>query len=239
MIVMPAVDLRDGACVQLVGGAYESERIRIDDPVDAALGWARLGFSELHLVDLDAATERGTNATTVDALLAERRADIQVGGGLRTREAVERILERGATRAVVGTRALDDPAWLARLAAAFPGRIVLAADTLGRQIVTNGWRNQRPRTVTDALGEIAGLPLAGVLVTAVHCEGRMEGPDLALVELVAGRASVPVQASGGITAAHDLRALARCGAAAAVVGMALYTGALDPRATAEEFGAWR
>lgn len=236
MIAIPAVDLRDGACVQLVGGAYEAERVRIADPVGVARRWCELGFRHLHVVDLDAATDRGSNAATVRALAAGADREVQVGGGLRTQAAVEQALATGAARAVVGTRALEDPAWLEQVAAAFPGRIVVAADTVERRIVTRGWQRTLARDVVQVVDELGGLPLAAILVTAVHREGRLEGPDLALVELIAARAAVPVQASGGVASVQDLRALAAVGAAAAVIGMALYTGALDGRATAEEFG---
>ena len=236
MIAIPAVDLREGACVQLVGGAYDAERIRLEHPLEAARSWARAGFGTLHVVDLDAATGRGSNEPIVRALAAEPGLTVQVGGGLRTTEAVERLLCGGAARVVIGTRAVEDPDWLEEVATRFPGRLVVAADVREDQVVTRGWAHDSALNVYDVVDALGGLPLAAILVTAVHREGRLEGPDLALLERVAARAMVPVQASGGITTTGDLRALQRCGIAAAIIGMALYTGALDGRATAEEFG---
>jgi phosphoribosylformimino-5-aminoimidazole carboxamide ribotide isomerase len=237
MIVLPAVDLRDGACVQLVGGEYADERVRLDDPLAAAREWARLGFRRLHVVDLDAATGRGSNAGVVEELVRHGGFDaVQVGGGVRDDDAVERVLDLGAAAAVVGTRGLEDPDWLAEAAARFPGALVLAADVRERRVVTRGWQRTLPRLVTDVVEELAGVPLAGILVTAVHKEGQMQGVDLRLMEDVVEAATVPVYASGGVGAVRDLRHLADRGVAGAVVGMALYTGALDARAVAEEFG---
>jgi phosphoribosylformimino-5-aminoimidazole carboxamide ribotide isomerase len=236
VIAVPAVDLRDGACVQLVGGEYADERVRLADPVGVARGWAELGFRQLHVVDLDAATGRGGNADVVRAILDLDLLDVQVGGGVREERDVERLLDLGASRVVVGTRALEEPSWLAEVAAAFPGQIMVAADVRERRVVTRGWTHTLPLTILDAVEEMNDLPLAGLLVTAVHLEGQMQGTDLALMEDVADLAHVPVYASGGVSTVHDLRALAERGVHAAVIGMALYTGALDARGVAEEFG---
>jgi phosphoribosylformimino-5-aminoimidazole carboxamide ribotide isomerase len=237
MIVIPAVDLREGACVQLVGGAYEEERVRLDDPVAVAREWARLGFRQLHVVDLDAATGRGTNAAVVEEILRDGALTVQVGGGVRSEERVEELFDLGAARVVIGTRALEEPDWIADLAARFPGSLVVAADVRGRQVVTRGWTQTLPGDVVDAVETLSELPLAALMVTAVHLEGQMQGPDYFLLEDVVEASRLPVFASGGIAGVHDLRELAERGAAAAIVGMALYTGALDPRLVAEEFDA--
>ncbi|MGH7663398.1 MAG: HisA/HisF-related TIM barrel protein [Gemmatimonadaceae bacterium] len=235
MIAIPAVDIRDGACVQLVGGSYEHERVRLDDPREVAQAWARTGFGCLHLVDLDAATARGSNTDVMRDILLDRTVTVQVGGGVRTVEQVEQLLSDGARRVVLGTKAIDDPAWLADAAADFPGRLIVAADVNGRQVVTRGWSRESGRDVLDVIHEITTLPLAGIMVTAVHVEGQMQGPDLHLIEDVVEVSLLPVHASGGVSSMDDLRALEDRGVAAAIIGMALYTGALDPRAVAEDF----
>ena len=238
MIAIPAVDVREGACVQLVGGAYAREQIRLPDPVGVTRRWVELGFRRLHLVDLDAATGRGSNATVVAAVLAEATRlgiPVQAGGGVRDDAEVERLLAAGARWVVVGTRALEEPEWLAEAAARFPDRILVAADARGRRLVTRGWRRTLGRDVVGAVGELNALPLAGLLVTAVHREGRLRGTDLPLMRAVASASRAPVIASGGITTIDELRSLAVCGVAAAVIGMAFYTGALDPCAAIEEF----
>lgn len=237
MLAMPALDLRDGHCVQLVGGDYDREEVRIDDPLDVARRWIAAGFSRLHVVDLDAATGRGDNAGPVRDLLRHAAVPVQLGGGLRDDEAVDAWLGEGADRVVVGTRGVEDPAWLAERATLHPGRIILAADVTGRQVVTRGWSSRTEREILDLVAELRGIPLAGLLVTAVHMEGRMEGIDLPLMEDVADAAAWPVIAAGGISSLDDLRNLEDRGVAAAVLGMALYTGVLDPRLVAEEFAA--
>ena len=236
MIVIPAVDLRDGACVQLVGGEYAEERVRLEDPLAVAREWARLGFRRLHVVDLDAATARGSNAATVAEIVRHGGFDVvQVGGGVRDEGGIERLLDAGASAVVVGTRGLEDPDWLREMADRYPHEIILAADVRERRIVTRGWTQTLPRIVTDVVEELHDLPLAAVMVTAVHKEGQMQGTDLPLMEDVVEASHVPVFASGGVSSASDLRALQDRGVAGAIVGMALYTGALDPRAVIEEF----
>ena len=235
MIAIPAVDLREGACVQLVGGEYTSERVRLADPVGVARDWARYGFRRLHIVDLDAATGRGSNREIVADLMRDMSAELQVGGGVRSATHVDELLGAGAHAVVVGSRALEDADWLVRLATTYPNEIIVAADVRDRRVVTQGWTRTLPREIVDVTEELSTLPLAGLLVTAVHREGRMEGADLFLMEDVVDAAAFPVYASGGIGSVNDLRALADRGVAAAIVGMALYTGALDPWQTAEEF----
>ena len=237
MIAIPAVDLRDGACVQLVGGEYAQERVRLEDPVSVARDWADAGFRRLHVVDLDAATGRGENRSIVREIAGLGGIEVQVGGGVRSADRIEELLDEGAARVVVGTRALEEPVWLMDMAGLFPGILIVAADVRERRIVTRGWARTLPRHIVDAVEEMADLPLAGIMVTAVHREGQLAGPDLALMEELAETSAVPVLASGGIASADDLRALEHRGAAGAIIGMALYTGVLDPRATAQEFDA--
>ena len=235
MIAIPAIDLREGACVQLVGGSYEDERVRIANPVSVARRWRDAGFTRLHVVDLDAATRVGDNASSVTQLVGEG-IGVQVGGGIRSTERIRELIQAGADRVIVGTRAVEDPRWLARIAATWPGRIIVAADVRGRSVVTHGWARESDVDILDLAGSLAGLPLAGMLVTAVHREGRLMGTDLCLMAEIAGAASAPLIASGGITTVEELRSLAGAGVAAAVLGMSLYTGALDPVSVAEEFG---
>lgn len=237
MIALPAVDLREGACVQLVGGAYDQERIRLSDPLEVARGWEAMGFRRLHVIDLDAATGRSSNAQLVQALLAEKNLEVQVGGGVRTDEQISQLLSSGARRVILGTRALEDPDWLRAEAERHPGRLIVAADVRGRNVVTRGWQRVLPEDVLGVVKALGPLPLAAILVTAVHREGQMEGTDLALMAEVAKASALPIYASGGISTADELRALSKTGVAAAVLGMALYTGALDGRATAREFAA--
>jgi len=236
MQVIPAIDLRDGACVQLVGGSYADERVRIADPLAVAECWAELGFGRIHLVDLDAATGRGSNREVVKAILdASVTKQVQCGGGVRNLAAITELFAAGASEVVLGTRAIEDRPWLDDVVLRYPNRIIVAADTRGRQIVTRGWAENDSRNVIDFIAELSSLALAAILVTAVDREGRMEGPDLDLMEEIILCTAVPVQASGGVRSIDDLRALDELGVSAAIVGMALYTGAMDTQTIIEEF----
>ena len=229
------MDLRDGACVQLVGGSYAEERVRIADPLLAAASWRDAGFSRLHVVDLDAALGRGSNGAIVERLVRESGLDVQVGGGIRDEADIERVLGWGARAAVVGTRALTDAAWLAAQAARFPGQIIVAADVRGGQLTVRGWTESLGEPFEETLAALSELPLAGVLVTAVDVEGQMGGPSLELMQRAVRGTRLRVIASGGIATRDDLCALEQRGVSAAVIGMALYTGALDARSVAREF----
>lgn len=236
MIVIPALDIREGACVQLEGGEYDRERIRLPDPVGVAKGWARLGFHLLHVVDLDAATERGSNADLVREIIRDGEIPAQVGGGVRDADTIERLLADGARSVVVGTRALEEPNWLDHVTSLWPGRLTVAADVRDRNVLSRGWRRTLKRHLTEIVEELNDLPLASILVTAVHRDGQLVGTDLPLMEDVAEASDHPVLASGGISTINELRSLADAGIAGAIVGMALYTGAMNARVVAEEFG---
>jgi phosphoribosylformimino-5-aminoimidazole carboxamide ribotide isomerase len=154
---------------------------------------------------------------------------------VRDLDAIAELLAAGASEVVLGTRAIEDRAWLEDAVSRYPNRIIVAADTKGGQLVTRGWSEIGSKTVIDFVDELSQLPLAAILVTAVDKEGRMEGPDLSLMQELALRSKTPLQASGGVRNVDDLRALSGLGVSAAVIGMALYTGALDPQTIVEEF----
>ena len=234
MRVWGAIDLRAGAAVQLVGGRPETERVRVTD-VDALLDRWASAFGAVHIVDLDAALGTGDNGALIERLVARTTVPLQVGGGLRTTDAVERVLGLGAARVIVGTRALDDRAWLADLAERWPGCIVLAADQRAGRVLRRGWAESIDRTVTELLADVATLPLAAVLVTDVGREGRLGGVDAPAFGELARASAHPLIAAGGIRDLDDLGALRAAGVAEAVVGMAAYTGALDPERLRADF----
>lgn len=230
MKIYAALDLRGGAAVQLVGGDPADERIRLPDPAEIARRWLALGFRHLHVVDLDAALGDGDNAESISAIAfaAHGRATLQVGGGVRDQVAIERTLRSGADRVVVGTRAVEDPEWLAAAAARFPDRLVVAADTRDGRVLTRGWTGTTGLDALELVATLDALPLAAVLVTDVGREGRQEGIDGAAFRSMSAATRHPLIAAGGVTGPDDLRALADAGAAGAVLGMALYSGRLDP-----------
>lgn len=235
MIAYPAIDLRGGQVVQLVGGDPAEQRVQLPDPAAVARRWIDDGFAALHVVDLDAALGHGANHDAIRGILATVDVPVQVGGGIRDDDTVAALLRAGARRVIVGTRAVLEPDWLRRQAEAWPDRILLAADCRGDDVVVHGWTEPAGTSVRTLLERTAPLPLAGVLITDVDREGRMEGADTARFAALARLTPHPLLASGGVTTAAELRALADAGVAGAVLGMALYTGALDARATAREF----
>jgi phosphoribosylformimino-5-aminoimidazole carboxamide ribotide isomerase len=236
MIVMPAIDLTDGGCVQPTGSATGERQSRVVNAMDASRDFSHLGFRHLHVVDLDAAMNVGSNGHLIEEIIRDNSAEVQVGGGVRSAEAVQRHFESGAARIVVGSRALDEPEWVAGLGELYPGVIVLAADVRDGRVMTHGRMRRPPLDLLDAVREVAGLPLAGVLVTTAHAGQRMEGRELGLLEDVAEACDCPVFAAGGISTLSDLRALEHRGVAGVVIGAAFYTGALDARTVAQEFG---
>ena len=236
MIAVPAVDLRGGRCVQLVGGRPEEEKVSLPMPSNVALKWWDTGFKQLHVVDLDAALGQGDNNALVGEVVVASPADTQVGGGVRDEDRAGFLFAVGATRVVVGTRAVDDPDWLAQLVRRFPGKIVVAADVRDGVVLRKGWTEASRLRVDAFLDALAELDLAGVLCTDVEREGRMQGIDLPEMKAVIDASRHPVQVSGGITSMDDLKALADAGAASAVLGMALYTGRLDPVRVADQYG---
>ena len=178
MIVAPAVDLRGGRCVQLVGGRPEEEKVSLPDPVAQALYWWEAGFRTLHVIDLDAALSQGHNRHIIEKIVQETPATLQVGGGVRDQASIQRLLELGVHRVIVGTRAIDDPEWLESIAGKHPLRIMVAADVRRGEVVRKGWTESSGIPILDLLKNLGPLPLAGILNTDVSREGRMAGMDL-------------------------------------------------------------
>lgn len=234
---LPAVDLKGGRCVQLVGGRPEDEQVSLPDPVAVANQWWETGFENLHLVDLDAALGSGDNLDVLRELLAATPATTQVGGGIRDDARADALVEAGADRIIVGTRAVDDREWLHNLAWRHPLKVVVAADVRDGLVLRKGWTESSGLPVGEFLTGLAELPLAGALVTDVGQEGRLQGIQRDAVADVLSASGVPVWISGGVTTEDELAFLEERGALGAVLGMALYTGALDPSSVAGRWGS--
>ena len=235
MIVYPAIDLRHGQAVQLVGGRVDEQKVAIPDPLKTAQRWLDCGFKALHVVDLDAALGHGNNRVAIGEILVAATVPVQVGGGVRNDDDVADLIEAGAARVMVGTRAIEDRGWLTRMARQYPAQIVVAADVRGDHVVTRGWTNQTTISAETFIRELDDLPLAGVLITDVGREGQMIGIDVAKFENLVRRTVHPLLAAGGIRDLDDLRALDAVGVGGAVLGMSLYVGAIDPVAAVAEF----
>jgi phosphoribosylformimino-5-aminoimidazole carboxamide ribotide isomerase len=235
MMVIPAVDLRGGRCVRLTQGRPDAETVFSDDPVATARAWVESGAPRLHVVDLDGAF---AGAPTQTALIGEIARSVGVpveaGGGLRDLDQVEALLRAGVRWAMLGTRPALDPAFLARACARFPGRIIVAVDGTDGRVAVEGWTRVLPTGAVELAAEAARAGAAELLYTDIGRDGTQRGPNLGATLAVARAAGIPVLASGGVGSLADLRALARIpGVAGAVVGRALYTGAVDLREALE------
>ncbi len=228
MIVLPAVDILGGKVVQLVGGKPGTEKVVLPDPLEIARKWERLGAPGLHVVDLDAALGRGENLAAIKNIIGTLSIPVQVGGGIRSYEKVQSLIELGTDRVIVGTRALTDPDWMRRVAIDNPQKIVLAVDVGSGRILLKGWQESSQQRVEDLFEDIRNIPLAGVLHTNVDVEGRSAGIDAEEMGAFIRSCPHPVVASGGIKNMDDILLLAKLGAKAAIVGMALYKGDIDP-----------
>ena len=228
MLILPAIDLRGGQCVRLRQGDYSQETVFGSDPAAVARRWVEQGASFLHLVDLDGARQgHPVNGDSVRRIVAAAGVPCQLGGGLRSEEHLTEALGWGVARVILGTKAVQDPAWLEGVCRRFPGRVVLGLDARDGKAATQGWLHTSEHSALDLARRCAAWPLAALVYTDIRRDGMLEGPNLrAFAELVAA-VPLPVLASGGVTTLDDVRRLARLGVAGCIVGRALYEGRLD------------
>lgn len=227
LVLLPAVDVAGGRAVRLVQGRSGSETA-YGDPVDAALDWREQGASWIHLVDLDAAFGRGSNADVLRAVI-DRVPDVRIelSGGIRDDDSLEAALASGAQRVNIGTAALEDPAWTARAIARHGDRVAVGLDVRGTTLAARGWTSDGG-DLWAVLDELERAGCARYVVTDVAKDGTLAGPNLDLLRQVLAATGKPVVASGGVASLDDLRALRRLtgdGLEGAVVGKALYEGA--------------
>ena len=222
MIVIPAIDLRGGRAVRLLRGDPEAETAYSQDPVAVATRFQAEGARRLHVVDLDAALDQGDNREVITDICHSVAIPVQVGGGIRSLEAIGDVLGQGAARAILGTAAAAlDSAFVARAVEEFAEHVVVALDVRGGHLMTRGWTEEGP-LLEDAISALEDAGAPRFLATAIARDGTLEGPDLRLYERVLGITDVPVIASGGVRDAADIWALRDLGCEAAVTGKALY-----------------
>jgi phosphoribosylformimino-5-aminoimidazole carboxamide ribotide isomerase len=223
--VVPAVDMQDGQVVQLVGGERETAT-EYGDPVAAARRWVDAGAETLHLVDLDGAFEgERVNADAIDAVLDAVSVDVQLGGGIRTAADALALLERGVDRVILGTAAVENPEVVAAVDDRRPGSVLVSLDARDGEVVVEGWTEGTGLDPAEAATRYEELGAGGILFTDVDVEGQMTGVRTEGVRRMVEAVDVPVVASGGVASLSDVRALREAGAAAVVVGTALYEGA--------------
>jgi phosphoribosylformimino-5-aminoimidazole carboxamide ribotide isomerase len=233
MDLFPAIDLRGGRCVRLTQGDFSRETVYGDDPVAQARAFADAGAPWIHVVDLDAArTGEPVNRPVIAAIAAAVTTPVQTGGGVRDDASVDELLGAGVARVVVGTAALDDPAWARAVAARYPGRVALGLDARGQEVAVRGWAEGSGRALLDVAREMDDAGFVAYVVTQIEVDGVGSGPDLATYEELLREVETEVVASGGVGAPEHLRDLAALEVgnrilAGAIVGKALYDGMLS------------
>ena len=226
LILLPAVDVAGGQAVRLVQGAAGSET-SYGDPLDAALAWQSAGAQWVHLVDLDAAFGRGSNADLLASVVGQLNIKVEMSGGIRDDASLERALATGCARVNIGTAAMENPGWVAEVIAGYGDKIAVGLDVRGTTLAARGWTKEGG-DLYEALERLDAEGCARYVVTDVLKDGMLRGPNLDLCRNVCSRTTAPVVASGGVSSLDDLRALAsltEIGVEGAIVGKALYAGA--------------
>lgn len=229
MILYPAIDLKDGACVRLVHGRMDSATVFGTDPAAQAAAFEAAGCEWLHLVDLNGAFA-GTpiNAAAVEAILARVKVPVQLGGGIRDMATIERWLSKGLARVILGTIAVENPALVREAARRFPGKIAVGIDARNGFVATKGWAEATAVQATDLAKSFEDAGVAALIYTDIMRDGAMGGPNIAATAALARAVTIPVIASGGVATLADLIALRDTGViAGAISGRALYDGAID------------
>ena len=223
MLVIPAVDIKGGKCVRLRQGRAEEETVFGEDPVEMARHWESEGAEYLHVVDLDGAFEGvPKNRALVKDIIGALKIKVDVGGGIRTEETVGDLLDCGADRVVLGTRAVESVEWVAELTGKYPKRIAVGIDAREGMVATHGWVRTTGVTPIELVKLLADAPVAAYIYTDILRDGTGSGPNIRAIERFARATDIPVIGSGGVSCLDDLRRLARIGLQAAIVGRALY-----------------
>lgn len=227
MIVIPAIDLLGGKLVRLTQGDFDQATVYSDDPLDVADQLAEAGARRLHVVDLDAARGTGSNAGLIGQILKRGDLELQVAGGVRSADAVDSLIERGAHWVVMGTAAVKDSPLFERCARRHPDRLLAALDLRDEKPAVGGWTDTAPIMIGALLGRWEGLPLSGVILTCIDRDGTMSGPDLATLTRVRRMTGLSLQYSGGVASLEDMTKVSKAGAAAVILGRALYEGRIN------------
>ena len=232
MILYPAIDLKDGQCVRVVHGDLATATVFNDSPADQARAWVKAGFHWIHVVDLTGAVAgQAVNAGAVEAILGAVSVPVQLGGGIRTLKDVERWIEAGVSRVILGTVAVKDPDVVIAAALAYPEQIAVSVDVRKGRVAVNGWTADTELDAVTVARRFEDAGVGALIVTDIDRDGTLEGFNVEVFGAMADAVSIPVIAAGGLASVDDIARLkARVGApvAGAVLGRALYNGAIDP-----------
>ena len=229
MILYPAIDLKDGQAVRLYKGEMDKATVFHDHPASQALAFEKAGCEWIHLVDLNGAFAGApVNGNTVNEILASVSVPCQLGGGIRDMATIEAWVDRGLSRVILGTVAVENPALVREAARLFPGKIAVGLDAREGRVATRGWATETDVVVTDLAKQFEDDGIAAIIYTDINRDGAMGGPNIAATEALAQTVNIPVIASGGVSSMQDLHDLKASGIiSGAISGRALYDGAKD------------
>jgi len=231
MIVIPAVDIKNGKCVRLRQGEKDRETVFSVDPAAMAKRWENEGAKLIHVVDLDGAFEKGPrNLPAIKTILSRVKADIQIGGGIRTEETIKMFLDIGVKRVVIGTEAHRNPGLVKKACRLYPGRIVVGIDARKGLVAIEGWTRTTDMKAVDLARIYEDCGVAAINFTDIYRDGMETGPNLEETRLLAESISIPVVASGGVSTIEDIKnllSLESCGVVGVITGKAIYSGTLD------------
>ncbi|MBK9428198.1 MAG: 1-(5-phosphoribosyl)-5-[(5-phosphoribosylamino)methylideneamino]imidazole-4-carboxamide isomerase [Gammaproteobacteria bacterium] len=232
MLIIPAIDLKDGQCVRLRQGRMDDATVFSDDPVATAAHWVAQGARRLHLVDLNGAfAGKPVNGDAVRAIArAHPELPIQIGGGIRSADTIEAYLGAGVCYVIIGTQAVREPDFVTRVCREFPGRIIVGIDASAGRVATDGWAEVSEVKAVDLARRFAADGVSAIVYTDIERDGMMQGVNVAATVALAQAGGIPVIASGGVTGLDDIRALkavAGQGILGAITGRAIYEGTLD------------
>ncbi|WP_428604097.1 1-(5-phosphoribosyl)-5-[(5-phosphoribosylamino)methylideneamino]imidazole-4-carboxamide isomerase [Sedimenticola sp.] len=232
MLLIPAIDLKDGRCVRLRQGRMEDETIFSDDPVEVAGRWVEAGARRLHLVDLNGAfAGEPVNGGVIQAIAkAYPDLPIQVGGGIRDERTIQAYLDAGVDFVIIGTQAVKDPAFVGRACSAFPGHVIVGLDAKDGMVAIDGWATVTDQEVTELSRRFEQDGVSAIVYTDIGRDGMLTGPNVAATAALANAVNIPIVASGGITDIGDIEALCKADTGnimGAITGRAIYEGTLD------------
>ena len=231
MIIYPAIDIRGGRCVRLTEGRFDAETVFADDPAEMALKWAGLGAEFLHLVDLDGALAgEGKNVPVIQRILKSVSIPVQLGGGIRNLETIEKLLELGVTRLILGSAAVKNPELVAEACKKYPGHIAVGIDAKNGEVAIEGWGQGSGVAATELAKKMASFGVETIIYTDISRDGMLSGVNVETTAALARACGVPIIASGGVASLDDIRrvkAVEGDGVQGCIIGKAIYTGAVD------------
>ena len=231
MIIYPAIDIRGGRCVRLTEGRFDAETVFADDPAEMALKWAGLGAEFLHLVDLDGALAgEGKNVPVIERILQSVSIPVQLGGGIRNLETIEKLLSLGVTRLILGSAAVKNPALVEEACKKYPGHIAVGIDAKNGEVAIEGWGKGSGVAATELAKKMAAYGVETIIYTDISRDGMLSGVNVEATAALARSCGVPIIASGGVASIEDIRrvkAVEADGVQGCIIGKAIYTGAVD------------